>query len=186
MTMLIAGVLLWALVHLFPVFLPNARGGLAAKLGEGPFKGLFTLVIVGAITLMVLGWRSVEYDGDHVLEYWLRHVTYLILLVSIILFGAAKGRSRIRSLLRHPMLTGMALWAIGHLLVNNDTRSLVLFGGMLLWSVISIIGLNRRDGDYTPPTPGSWFGELRIVLISGGIYAALVFGHPYFTGVPLF
>ena len=186
MTMLIFGVLLWSVVHLFPILLPTVRAGLIDRMGEGPYKGLFTLLIVLSLVLMVFGWRvagEAGYIGDIYSEDWTRHLTHLLLLISIILFGAAKAPTRIRRIIRNPMLTGMALWAIGHLLVNNDARSLVLFGGMLLWSVISIVGTNKRDGAYTPPEVGSWGREVRIVLICVIVYAILIVAHPYFTGM---
>ncbi|WP_373235571.1 NnrU family protein [Cohaesibacter celericrescens] len=186
MTMLILGVLLWTVAHFFPVFMPNLRAGAISKVGEGPYKGLFTLVIVGALILIVFGWRSVGVGADLYSAPWTRHATYALVLASIILFGAAKGQSRIRKLVRHPMLTGVAVWAIGHLLVNNDPRSMVLFGGMLLWAVVSIFGINRRDGAYTAPEAWSWARDIRLVMISAVLYVALVFGHPYFTGIPLF
>ena len=64
MTMLILGLVLWIGVHLFPSVLPGARESLMAKLGEGPYKGLFALDLVIAILLMVFGWRST------MPEYW--------------------------------------------------------------------------------------------------------------------
>ncbi|WP_319568463.1 NnrU family protein [Cohaesibacter marisflavi] len=186
MTMLIFGVLLWAVVHLFPIFLPTARAGLLGRMGEGPYKGLFALLIILSLVLIVFGWRvagEAGYIGDVYDEDWTRHLTHLLMLFSIILFGVAKAPTRIRRFIRNPMLTGMALWAIAHLLGNNDQRSLVLFGGMLLWSVVSIIGTNRRDGAYVPPEVGSWGREIRIILISVVVYAVLIVAHPYFTGM---
>ncbi|SNY93894.1 NnrU protein [Cohaesibacter sp. ES.047] len=186
MILLVVGVLLWSLVHLFPVFMPTVRAGLIDQMGEKAYRGIFALLIFASLGLIIFGWRSVEVGYDLFDGYGLHHITYGLVLIAIILFGAAKAPSRIRLYLRHPMLTGVLLWAIGHLLVNNDPRSLVLFGGMALWSVVSILGINHRDGAYVPPEVKSWGREVRIVLISVVVYVALVFGHPYFTGVPLF
>ena len=187
MTLLILGVLLWALLHFFPVFMPDMRAGIKAKMGELPYKGLFSLLMLGTVGLMVMGWRSTEAGEE--LFYGiaaLRHVTYVFVLIAIILFGASKGRSRIRRVIRHPMLTGVVVWGVGHLLVNNDPRSLVLFGGMVVWALISIVGINRRDGAYTPPEPWSWGREIRLLIISVVLYIGLLFAHPYFTGIALF
>ena len=185
MILLILGVLLWAAVHFFPVFMPNMRAGIMSQVGEGPYKGIFSLLLLGSIVLMVFGWRAagdgVAFDVDGAL----RHVSYAFILLGIILFAAAKGKSRIRTLLRHPMLTGMAMWAIGHLLVNQEARSVILFGGMLLWAGISIVGINRREGAYSPPDPWSWGREVIMLVIAGLVYLGLVFAHPYLTGIPL-
>jgi len=58
MTLLIAGLVLWSITHLFPATLPGVRANLAAKLGEGPYKGLFALDIIIALALIVFGWKS--------------------------------------------------------------------------------------------------------------------------------
>lgn len=187
MTMLIMGVLLWSVLHLFPVFMPTMRAGLVSQIGENSYKGIFSLAMFGAIGLMVMGWRGIEAGEELFLGgYSLRHVTYAFILTAIILFGAAKGQSRIRRVIRNPMLTGVAVWGIGHLLVNNDPRSLVLFGGMVVWALISIVGINRRDGAYSPPEPWSWVREIRLIAISVVLYVGLVFAHPYFAGIALF
>ena len=41
---------------------------------------------------------------------------------------SATRRAAARGWLRHPMLTGVVVWAVAHLLVNGDAASLVLFG----------------------------------------------------------
>ncbi len=186
MTLLICGVLLWSVTHMIPIFMPNLRAGIIARVRPGPYRGLFTLSIILSVLLIVLGWRSAEIDPIHDLDYRLRHVTYGLVLLSILFFAAAKGSSRLRRLVRHPMLSGTAIWAFAHLLVNGDSRSLVLFGGMFAWSVLSIVGSNLRDGPYSPPEPGSWLREIRLVMVSIVVYILLVFAHPYFTGVALF
>lgn len=185
MTLLILGVLLWSVVHWFPVFMPTMRAGVISQVGEGLYKGVFTLMIFGSLALIIFGWRSIDPEPVYELDYILRHVMMGMVLASIVLFGAAKGRSRVRRFIRHPMLMGVVLWAIAHLLVNGDMRSIILFGGMFVWAVLSMIGANRRDGAYLPPEPGGWLVEVRLVVISALIYVGLVFGHEYFTGVPL-
>ena len=46
MTLLIIGVALWSMTHLFPALAPTARQGLVARLGEKAYKGGFALLIV--------------------------------------------------------------------------------------------------------------------------------------------
>ena len=42
--------------------------------------------------------------------------------------------SGIMRVTRHPFLNGVAVWAVAHLLVNGDSASLVLFGGLFILS----------------------------------------------------
>ena len=57
------------------------------------------------------------------------------MLVAVALIGAGHSKGRARGWLRHPMLTGVVVWAVAHLLVNGDVASLVLFGWLGLWAV---------------------------------------------------
>ena len=138
MAMLTLGVLLWAIVHLFPSLTPGVRSRLIEKVGEGPYKGLFAVDIVIAILLMVFGWRSMP------MEMWYTPplhgtpaIAAVLVLVAFVLMGAANAPTNVKRVLRHPMLTGVIVWGGAHLLVNGDNRSVVLFGGLIIWAVIA-------------------------------------------------
>ena len=57
MSLLLLGVLLWSAAHLFPALAVQARSRAMETLGHGPYRGVFSLVILVAIVLMVLGWK---------------------------------------------------------------------------------------------------------------------------------
>lgn len=59
MMLLIAGLLIWSLVHLLRTISPGARQGAIDRIGLWPYKGLFSLVLVGALVLIVMGWRAI-------------------------------------------------------------------------------------------------------------------------------
>ena len=184
MVWLLLGVLLWSVVHWFPALMPAWRAVLLERLGP-KYMGLFALVIVFSLVLMVLGWRSAVPTFVYTPPVWGRHLTMLLILLAVFLFGAAHAPSRIRQYVRHPMLTGVAVWAFGHLLANGDSRSVVLFGGLLVWSVVSIFLINRRDGTWNRPDIPPFSAELKLLGISVVAYAALLFLHPWFAGMPL-
>lgn len=46
---------------------------------------------------------------------------------------------------RHPVIWGFILWALGHVAINGDLRSLVLFGGLGLFSIAGLFVLDRRS-----------------------------------------
>lgn len=186
MGMLIAGVLLWSVVHLMKSVAPGLRSAIIARTGTGPHKLLVALSIVASIALMVFGWRSATPEFVYDAPSWGRHLNMFSMLFAILLLGAAQGKSRVKQWLRHPMLTGVFIWAAGHLLANGDSRSLVLFGGLGLWALISIFTISRNEGAWIKPAEISSIGrELLLVVISIILYAVLFGGHRWFAGVPL-
>ena len=185
MVWLILGVLLWAAVHLMPSVFPQVKKQLIERLGENPYKGIFSVLILLSIALIVIGWRSTDPEFLYYLGDWTRIVTAILVLIAFILMGAANYPSRIKRFIRHPQLTGLIIWAGGHLLSNGDSRSLILFGGLGLWAAIEIPLLNARGGEWDKPAAPSIAVEARGLVISFVVYAVLVFLHPYFTGVPV-
>lgn len=186
MEMLIIGVLLWSLVHLMKSVTPGLRSSIQAVIGEGPHKGLVTLLLLVSLALMIFGWRSTTAEFVYDPPTWGRHANMTLMFVAILLLGAAQGSSRIRQWIRHPMLTGVLLWAVGHLLANGDNKSLVLFGGLGLWALISIFTVSRNEGHWVKPSKVASVGrELLSVAIAAILYALLFWAHPYLSGIPL-
>ena len=105
------------------------------------------------------------------------------MLVSVMLFGAANYPTRIKRIVRHPQLTGLGLWSIGHLLSNGDSRSLVLFGGLGFWALVEMLLINRREGAWVKPDAPTLSAEARGFVISVIIFFVFVYLHPYFAGV---
>ncbi|MEM9430553.1 MAG: NnrU family protein, partial [Pseudomonadota bacterium] len=91
----------------------------------------------------------------------------------------ANSKGRARSFFRHPMLLGFATWTVAHLIVNGDTASVVMFGGLLLWAVASIVLINMREDAWVRPVPGSIMGDVRLVLITLALYAVVAGIHTW-------
>ena len=149
MTILILGVLLWWVAHLLKRVAPGLRGSLQDRMGDGS-KGVFAVLILLSVVLMTIGYRG--YTGE---VYWTRSaalvgINNLLMLLAVYLFAASGARTRITKIIRHPQLTAFKAWAIAHLLVNGDTASFILFGGLLAWAVVSVIVINRQS---EPPAP---------------------------------
>ena len=181
---LFLGILLWSVAHLFPSVLPDVRKEFVEKLEEKKYMGIFAGVILLSLLLIVLGWCNSAVDILYNAPALGKSLNMLFMLVAIVLLGASHGTSRLRQYVRHPMLTGMHIWALGHLLANGETRSVLLFGGMLVWSSLSIYFINKRDGAWVKPVEiASMEKEIRLVAISVVVYLLLVLLHPYFTGV---
>jgi uncharacterized membrane protein len=183
MTMLIVGVLLWAVVHLMPAVAPGFRQGLIDKLGSTPYRGLFALLVFGTLFVIVRGWQAAPEEYVFVPGPWSQPVGLILMILAFVLIGAAYYQTAIRRLIRHPMLSGVILWSISHILTGGTTRALVMFGGIGIWAVLEILLINRREGEYTRPVAPGIRGELVGVFISGIIFMIVLFLHPYFTGV---
>lgn len=177
---LILGVALWALAHWFKRLAPGAR----AQLGDRG-KGLISLALLASIVLMILGYRMA--DGA---VYWGRHpatvgINNLLVLAAIFLMSPAPRKGRLLAGMRHPMLTGFALWAAAHILVNGDVPSFILFGGLLAWAVISIPMINRAEPGWVAPPAGSYGKDAMFLL--GSIVLMLIIGYVHtWLGYPTF
>jgi uncharacterized membrane protein len=185
MPLLILGVALWACVHLLPSVAPSLRAGWKARLGEQRYRGLFSLAIVASIALMVVGWRSSPFEPVYRPPSWGVWATEGGMLVALYLLAGvgSPAPSNVKRFLRHPQLTGIALWAGAHLLSRGDARSLVLFGGIGAWALFSMVFINRRDGAWIKPAAVPPSREVRPAAVGLVAYAVLFWAHPYFTAV---
>jgi hypothetical protein len=106
------------------------------------------------------------------------------MIAAVALFGLGSSKSRLRKHMRHPMLTGVIVWALAHLLVNGDTASLVLFGWLAIWAVAEMILINRAEPDYTPYVGGSAAGDIRLLVITLIIYGVIAGVHTWLGYFP--
>ncbi len=185
MTLLILGVLLFAVVHFIPLLTPSLKQRWAGCLGAVGYRVSFSLVVVGSIALMVVGWRCADAIGVYAPIAAIKTPALVLMLVSIVLMVVARRNSILRRLIRHPQLIGLLLWSIAHLLINGDSRSLVLFGGLGLWAIIEIMLINKRDGQWIKSAAPTWGAECLTLLIACAVFALLVLVHPYVAGVPV-
>ena len=118
---------------------------------------------------------------------WIKHVVLLLMIPAMILLVAAYVPSRLRTAVRHPMLTALMIWAFGHLLANGDLASILLFGSFLAYAVYDRISVMTRASP--GPLGDARGGSLQDVLVIVGglaLYAVLLFwGHVRLTGVAL-
>jgi len=185
MNILISGVLVWIVVHLTPAIARPLRGKVIDRLGNNGYRGLFALAIFGSIALIVVGWRSTPETFVYALPDWASPVGFVMMIVAFALIGAAQHRSTIKRYIRHPMLIGVFVWAVSHLLTNGSTRALVLFGGIGLWALLEIWLINKREGAYSKPPAARFSADLMGLFVSVIFFIVVLFLHPYFAGVSL-
>jgi len=185
MTFLILGVLLFASVHLMPSLAPGLKAAWLEKLGEGGYKGTFSILLLGSFVLMVYGWRSAEPSEVYMPILYLRQPGIALVMIAMGLLVVGSRNSRIRQGVRHPQLTAVLIWALAHLAMNGDSRSVVLFSGMAIWSFVEILSISKREGDWVKADVPSLGSELVTAVIVVVLVAVLVYAHPYIAGIPV-
>ncbi len=185
MALLTLGILLFAFVHFIPALAPSLKTNAVTRLGENGYKGIFTLLLLASFALMILGWRSVEPSMLYQPPVSLHKLALGLLAIAFLLMVVSTRNSRLRRLVRHPQLTGVALWGFSHLLLNGDNRSTVLFGGMMLWALIEIIMISKREGVWIKTAPPAWGTEVVTLLITAITVAVVVYIHPWISGMPV-
>lgn len=148
MLLLILGLLVFLGTHSLRFGSEAWREALIARLGAGPFKGLYSAVSAVGLVLLVLGFGMAR---ETPVVLWtppagMRHLTFLLMLISMVLLAAAYvPRNAIRARLHHPMVLSVKVWALAHLICNGTLAHVVLFGGFLLWSAVLFRASRRRD-----------------------------------------
>ena len=186
---MILGLVLFFAAHIFTTK-RDARAQAIARLGEGTYKILYSVVSLGGLALII--WGFAHYRAAGMIPVWeppvaFRHITVALMLPAVILVVASYMRGRIYATLKHPMLAGIKLWAAAHLLANGDLGSIILFGSFLGWAVYDRISLKRRTDAGGPPIPvGGVTNDLIAIAVGIVAYLALAFAfHPVVIGVPV-
>lgn len=226
MLQLILSCAVFLLLHLWVSGTP-LRDRLVARLGEGAYLGLFSLASAGVLAWMLLAYGAARAEGPHAV-WWgptslTRHLQLVLMLAAFLLVvpgvltrnpgavgqtGALEDSDPVRGVLRitrHPFLWGIGIWSAGHLMVNGDLISLILFGTM---GVLAIGGAASIDAKRRRTHGERWaafearssfvpfaailqgrqalrpaeFGVQALIALA--IYLAALLGHPLIAGVP--
>jgi uncharacterized membrane protein len=187
---MILGLALFIGVHVL-VSLRERRAVLIARWGEGSYKLGFSLASALGLALIIYGFALYRRTGWIDVWYppaWTRHIAVTLMLPAVICLMAAYVPGNIKRILKHPMLVGIKLWALAHLIANGDLGSIILFGSFLGWAVYDRISLKHRVDPGAPPIPtGGWRNDAIAVAAGLVVYLALGFTfHPIVIGVPAF
>lgn len=187
MTALLIGLVLFLGVHSARVVADGWRIRTIARIGEGRWKGLYSLLSAAGLGLTVWGY-GIARQQPVVLwspPLWTQHLAALMTLLAFILLAAAYvPGNALRARLHHPMLLGVKLWALAHLLANGTAADLLLFGAFLLWAVLAFRAARVRDRAASTVYPaGTTAGLLTTLLVGGAAWAVFAFwGHAWLIG----
>ena len=175
-----SGVLLWSLAHLLKRVAPGWR----SRLGSAG-RPLVAVSIVLSVVLMVLGYQQAEGPLWWGRQSALVGINNLLVLIGFYVIAGSIIGVRINRFIRHPQLTAIKLWAIAHLLVNGDLASLILFGGLLIWAVLTVMLINRQEASpVLEQGPIVWLREMGALSAAIAIYGLVGYAHGW-LGYPV-
>jgi uncharacterized membrane protein len=188
MGLLLLGLLIFLSVHSVRIVAEGWRGATIARIGQARWKGLYSLLSLLGFALIVWGYGLARQQPVALWDppLWTRHLASLLTLASFVLLAAAYVPGNgIKARVHHPMVLGVKVWALAHLLANGTLADAVLFGAFLVWSVLDFRAARGRDraaGTRYPvgTTPAT------LAALAGGVVAWAVFAfwaHGWLIGV---
>ncbi|NDV85925.1 NnrU family protein [Aurantimonas aggregata] len=187
MLILVTGMIIFLGIHSVRIVAEPVRDRMIARLGEGRYKGAYSVLSLIGIMLVGYGYGQAKIGG---LPLWdppggLRHLALVLVPVAFVLVTAAYvPTGHIKAAVRHPMVLGIALWALGHLLANGTAADVVLFGGFLAWAIVDYINALGRTGAAARPVAKGYGGDIAAVIV-GLVLSAIFIGglHEWLFGV---
>ena len=185
---LIAGLVLFLGVHSVRIFANDWRSAQLAQRGEAVWKLGYSALSVAGFVLIVWGYGMARQTP---MVLWptprgMNHLAALLTLFSFVLLVATYvPRNAIKARLRHPMVLAVKVWALAHLLANNTLADVLLFGGFLIWAVLSFRAARQRDREQPPVRlPSKGLATAATVVVGVLAWAAFAFwGHLALIGV---
>ena len=160
--------LVWIGIHI-GISGTRLRGQIVQRIGEGPFRGIFSVVSIATLVVLVRAWSIAPTALLWVPPNWLRWLLVLAMLPAFLLFTASLSRQNptmvgspgtalspprgIVRITRHPMLWSFAIWAAVHVIGNGDTASVVFFATFL---VTALAGMPSIDAKMARRDPFTW------------------------------
>lgn len=186
MDVLIVGLIVFFGVHSISILDLPWRDAMVGKIGEWPWKGIYSLFAAIGLALIVWGYGLARHDPVvlYVPPLWLRHASLLLLLPVFPLLFAAYLPGRIKSAAKHPMLAAIKLWALAHLLANGTLADILLFGSFLAWAIADRVSMKYRQQRPIPGAPSSKLND--VIAVAAGLGLYLVFAlwlHQWLFGV---
>jgi uncharacterized membrane protein len=154
------------------------------RLGEGGYKGLFSLIALIGIILIAIGMGNRDIITLWEPPIYLSHLAIVVMIPVFILMAAAYMPCNMKKYTRHPMLWGVTLWAFAHLLANGDFGSIVLFASFLIYSLYDMWSANRRGAEKSTNTRPLFY-DTGVAALGIVAYVFFFLLHPYIIGVPV-
>lgn len=176
MLLLIAGLILFFGLHSVAIVAPAWRAATIARVGAGPWKGLYSLLSIAGFVLILLGYGMARASSGALYQppSGLQYVAAVLMLPAFPLLLAAYLPGRIKAAVKHPLLLATMLWAAAHLITNGALADVLLFGAFLAWSVADLVSLRKRTAGPVPGLPARKLNDPIAVIVGLALYVAFL------------
>jgi uncharacterized membrane protein len=182
---LVVAIVIWLGLHIV-VSGTRLRDRVVAETGEARFRAAFAIASIGALALLIIGFRSAPAVQLWQIPAPLGWLLVVLMLPAFCLFvgsvatrnptmvggaagvaGAPRGIVRVT---RHPMLWSFAIWGLVHVIGPGDVASVLFFGTFL---VTALAGMPSIDAKLARRDPAGWrrFAAVTSILPGGAIAA---------------
>ena len=188
MTTFVVGLVLFFGAHYYSAFRSRApQRDIKQRMGEKPYMAVYSLISLLGFAMLIYGYGQSEVNNFlYAPRYEFKWLSLCLMLPAFILLTAAYvPGARITSLVKHPMLLGVALWAVAHLLLISHQAAVWLFGSFLLFAIIDFISASKRGPPATGAITLAWEKyDLWAVIIGTTLYLIFLYwGHQAVFGV---
>jgi len=187
MALFLIGLIIFLGSHSTRIFAESWRNQMIDRIGEVKWKGLYTIISLIGFIIMVIGYGQAR---QNTVVLWQPNIAliYIALVLNLIAFiflaGSSPSNNAIRLKLKHPMILGVKVWALAHLLSNGTLVNLILFGAFLIWAVLDFRSARKRPT--LIPEKAIVSTKATVITIASGIilWIIFIFGlHQYLIGV---
>lgn len=190
MISLIAGLAVFLGVHSLRIFAEDWRTQRVARIGVVAWKGLYAAASLIGIVLVAYGFdmsRQAPVDLWFPPSWTRPLATLLTLPIFVLLAAAYVPGTHIKAAVKHPMVVGVAVWAVAHLLSNGRLGEIVLFAAFLLWAILDFRSSRQRDRKQGTTYPAAGVSRDFVAIAAGfGAWVAFAFYlHGALIRVPL-
>jgi uncharacterized membrane protein len=187
MIFLVLGLVLFLGVHSVRIFAPQWRDAQLATRGERSWKALYSGAAIIGFAVLVYGYGLARESTDIVYlpPEWGRSVLHVAMPIALVLIVASQlPQGNLKKRFAHPMLWGVIIWSVAHLLANGNAASVVLFGAILVWAIVNLHSARQRNG---PESQAAVVWPDLVSLLVGFVLTAafVAFLHQWLIGVPV-
>lgn len=148
MPLLILGLAVFVASHMIRVVADDWRSDVIARIGEKRYKTSYSVISFLALGAMIWGYGAARTASPSIWEPSpaIYTATSALMLISMVMLaGFHAKQSHLSVGLRHPMLWSVVVLCAAHLLSNGRVVDILLFGSLMVWSVLNLISCYHRD-----------------------------------------